>query len=65
MSSKDSLSEGSVVRLKSGGPAMTIMSKAWGVGYVCQWFEGTELKYGTFAADGLEVVDSPAGGSKE
>ncbi|MBC0852621.1 DUF2158 domain-containing protein [Pantoea stewartii] len=46
---------GDVVRLKSGGPAMTVkgynMHKG---GFVCQWFVGTDLKEGAF--DGGQLV---------
>ncbi len=46
---------GDVVRLKSGGPSMTV-EKIGAEGWiVCNWFaEGKELKTGTFVADALE-----------
>lgn len=48
---------GDVVRLKSGGPIMTIkgynMHKG---GWVCQWFVGTDLKEGAFDAGQLVIV---------
>ena len=62
---------GDVVRLKSGGPRMTIASsnvtfstEVW----ACQWFSGDELRTGDFAPEALEVATEPkapamAGGS--
>lgn len=66
---------GSKVKLNSGGPLMTVESlkkktegnplsrkNSEGVGEInCQWFEGTQLKYGTFPLESLSIVgDKPA-----
>lgn len=50
--------EGDVVRLKSGGPIMTVkIYDAYKGGNVCQWFVGTDLKEGVFSNAQLVVVD--------
>jgi uncharacterized protein YodC (DUF2158 family) len=56
-----SLKTGTVVRLKSGGPDMTVVEEehifAKGTGRVrCQWFEETKLMQGTFPEDSLKTV---------
>jgi uncharacterized protein YodC (DUF2158 family) len=50
--------DGDAVRLKTGGPKMTVShyDKMLGL-YYCQWFVGTELKDGKFKETSLE----PAG----
>jgi uncharacterized protein YodC (DUF2158 family) len=51
---------GDVVRLKSGGPRMTILggnNKHW----VCQWFNNAGLDEGTFAAASLQPVEDNDG----
>lgn len=48
---------GVVVKLKSGGPDMTV--KEWSnysSHYVCQWFAGKKLEEGAFQPESLEVV---------
>lgn len=47
---------GDIVRLKSGGPEMTIQSTPEGTSkvYNCQWFAGKKLEHGRFPADSLE-----------
>lgn len=45
---------GDVVRLKSGGPWMTVGGGAPPGGVHCQWFEGTSLMQGNFRAEQLE-----------
>jgi uncharacterized protein YodC (DUF2158 family) len=47
--------EGAVVRLKSGGPKMTIdtIDK---FGATCVWFDGGERKEGLFKLDSLEIA---------
>jgi len=49
---------GEVVRLKSGGPRMTIMEIVDEIIH-CQWFEGTKLKTGRFRPETLERDDGP------
>jgi uncharacterized protein YodC (DUF2158 family) len=48
---------GSIVKLKSGGPDMTV--KQWDSYhkvFICQWFAGKKLEQGSFQADSLELV---------
>ena len=49
---------GNIVKLKSGGPEMTIRTvpdTAKGY-YECQWFAGKKLESGRFPEDSLETV---------
>lgn len=49
--------EGDVVRLKSGGPKMTVkIYNAFKGGNVCQWFVDTDLKEGVFSDGQLVKV---------
>lgn len=57
-----SLTEGTVVRLKSGGPDMTVVGEEHifgkGTGKVrCQWFEEKKMLQGTFPELSLKVVE--------
>jgi len=49
---------GEIVRLKSGGPDMTvrIAPEPPAKVYTCQWFAGKKLEQGTFPGDSLELV---------
>jgi uncharacterized protein YodC (DUF2158 family) len=47
---------GDVVKLKSGGPEMTIEKQAPDGGYVCSWFAGKIATSKTFLGDALEKV---------
>ncbi|BFN31043.1 DUF2158 domain-containing protein [Vibrio parahaemolyticus] len=49
---------GEIVKLKSGGPDMTVQSTAntSGTHFYCQWFAGKKLERGSFPADSLEYV---------
>ncbi|SGZ17486.1 YodC family protein [Moritella viscosa] len=52
---------GICVKLKSGGPEMTVKSFSKESGYVnsghyCQWFAGKKLESGYFPYDSLEEV---------
>ena len=50
---------GDIVRLKSGGPEMTVKEFRDHVqlrDYVCQWFAGKKLENGFFEEDSLEFV---------
>ena len=53
MATETEIKVGDVVRLKSGGPAMTVTAideqKAF-----CEWFESTEQHQGTFVLAALE-----------
>ncbi|MBN8609666.1 MAG: DUF2158 domain-containing protein [Deltaproteobacteria bacterium] len=57
---------GDVVRLKSGGPAMTVAVVDKHEQVLCQWFgSGGDFKDRMFVVGTLEAVveDAPAGGS--
>jgi len=46
---------GEIVRLKSGGPDMTVESYISAYGrYTCQWFAGKKLESGDFKEASLE-----------
>lgn len=64
---------GDVVRLKSGGPKMTISSvstraKLGAQTVQCEWFtqlaQGFELKSGSFAVHTLQLVQNPGGNNR-
>ncbi|QTE37218.1 DUF2158 domain-containing protein [Mucilaginibacter gossypii] len=48
----EKIESGDVVQLKSGGPKMTAESHG-NSGWHCKWFDGTDLKHGTFFAKSL------------
>lgn len=51
------LEVGSIVKLKSGGPEMTVQHKESDPTYYwCQWFAGKKLEKGRFAPASLERV---------
>ena len=58
----ETIEKGAVVRLKSGGPKMTVWGKDdLSGGLVCQWFDKEKLLSGTFEAESLEpAVDGPS-----
>jgi uncharacterized protein YodC (DUF2158 family) len=54
---------GQTVKLKSGGPVMTVMGTPAGFGlglnqnvYVCQWFSGKSYKQAEFPAANLKLA---------
>ncbi|PBI78642.1 hypothetical protein A9993_02420 [Rahnella victoriana] len=48
---------GHVVRVKSGGPLMTVVILENGNGgYKCQWFNGSILESGFFPLNSLELA---------
>ncbi|PBI78922.1 hypothetical protein A9993_03930 [Rahnella victoriana] len=54
------LMPGQLVRVKSGGPLMTIVTMTKGNGgYKCQWFDGKKLEVGFFPSNSLKLVDQP------
>lgn len=56
---------GKVVRLKSGGPDMTVEKDAYDPGHVyCQWFGGRKLEQGEFPIESLVPVDNPDSAKK-
>lgn len=58
MASNIQFKVGEVVKLKSGGPDMTVRSPPdlHRDYYVCQWFAGKKLEQGNFPQDALEAV---------
>lgn len=61
-SNGDEFNVGEIVKLKSGGPDMTV--RGWGInGWTCQWFAGKKLEQGFFHAESLELVASKATGA--
>jgi len=58
MASQVKFAVGDIVKLKSGGPDMTVRSKPEppATYYDCQWFAGKKLEAGRFPADSLELV---------
>lgn len=55
----ENLKTGDTVRLKSGGPVMTLGYHMAAGGYRCHWFNGAELKDGLFAIEELEKAEPP------
>lgn len=61
MSTGEEFKVGEIVKLKSGGPDMTV--KEWSnyhKDYICQWFAGKKLEQGHFQAESLEPVATGA-----
>ena len=58
----DATNVGTVVRLKSGGPSMTVQFLNSDGEVYCQWFSGSKLEGGSFPAASLEVVREPSPG---
>lgn len=65
MASEKIFEVGQIVRLKSGGPEMTVeynnkykneYGETYRYSYECQWFAGRKLEHGTFPHDSLELV---------
>ena len=59
MNKRLDIKTGTIVKLKSGGPEMTV--KTWSSSqevYVCQWFAGKKLEQGFFEPESLNIVDS-------
>jgi uncharacterized protein YodC (DUF2158 family) len=48
---------GDTVKLKSGGPVMTVAGKSTIGQIICQWFDKDELKNGRFNAESLEAAN--------
>jgi uncharacterized protein YodC (DUF2158 family) len=44
---------GDVVRLKSGGPMMTVTGMRYDIEYICQWFVDTKAFSGFYPASAL------------
>jgi uncharacterized protein YodC (DUF2158 family) len=46
---------GDTVRLKSGGPLMTVSELLDNARVICTWFDNNELKTATFPDDSVEI----------
>jgi uncharacterized protein YodC (DUF2158 family) len=53
----ENLKTGDTVRLKSGGPVMTIGAAMSATSYRCDWFSGSTLQHGTFQVEQLEKAE--------
>lgn len=50
---------GDIVKLKSGGPDMTVqIVPEKGENYRCQWFAGKKLEFGFFQFESLRSVEA-------
>lgn len=63
MATRKTLEVGQIVRLKSGGPEMTVQSEIASTSdgrtrYSCQWFAGKKLEQGIFPRESLGLVES-------
>lgn len=59
---QQAFSIGQIVRLKSGGPEMTVQAESTNIqgnvtSYSCQWFAGKKLERGSFPPDSLLLVE--------
>lgn len=55
--SKGGFKSGDIVRLKSGGPDMTVTGLSYGEDeLICKWFGGKKLENGQFPPESLEHV---------
>jgi uncharacterized protein YodC (DUF2158 family) len=54
----ENIEKGMVVRLKSGGPAMTVRAITDTQAY-CEWFSDIDRRLGTFDFSSLEEVRDP------
>ena len=60
MSDQNKYKIGTIVKLKSGGPEMTVRDVPDGMTqiYRCQWFAGKKLEIGAFEEESLELPAS-------
>ncbi len=60
MANKEKYKVGDIVRLRSGGPEMTVAAlpedRQYSDFYRCQWFAGKKLESGNFQEASLEPV---------
>jgi uncharacterized protein YodC (DUF2158 family) len=47
---------GDIVRLKSGGPKMTVVQGMAATVIYCSWFEGEKYNRGAFPPDALDLI---------
>jgi uncharacterized protein YodC (DUF2158 family) len=60
MSKNNDFKTGDIVRLKSGGPDMTVSQRAINPDTIhCQWFSGKKLEAGIFKLESLTAVTTP------
>ncbi|MBG5959813.1 YodC family protein [Proteus mirabilis] len=52
----DQFETGDLVKLKSGGPEMTVQGPIGSERIRCQWFAGKKLEHGDFKPDSLSLV---------
>ncbi|MDX8127978.1 DUF2158 domain-containing protein [Methylomonas sp. OY6] len=55
---KEEFAVGTIVKLKSGGPDMTVQTSAKDGYLYAQWFAGKKLEQGRFPVNSLEEVPS-------
>ncbi|MNG36828.1 hypothetical protein D3C84_1239860 [compost metagenome] len=59
MPKQDAFNVGDIVKLKSGGPDMTVqVVPDKGDTYRCQWFAGKKLEFGFFQFESLKSVEA-------
>ena len=60
MATQTQFNKGDTVKLKSGGPDMTVESvlEVHTKSYRCQWFAGKKLESGMFSSESLVAVTS-------
>ena len=65
MTKANALGIGTIVRLKSGGPEMTIrrFTNEADTHVACQWFAGKKLEDGVFPVESLDLVKPEAKGA--
>ena len=61
---EDQLEKGMVVRLKSGGPPMTVRVVSGSQAY-CEWFTDLDRRQGTFEIASLELIRERAPAANE
>ncbi len=57
----EELKIGDVVKLKSGGPSMTVENPNWTGKVRCQWFQDGKLQIGVFPKEALEKDSGGSG----
>lgn len=55
---ENEIEKGVIVRLKSGGPLMTVRSVSGSLAY-CEWFTEEHRRLGTFEISTLQEVQQP------